>query len=107
MGAVQWWDHSRVIRTWPAVCSAATHSQFDEEVRLYSWMGELNRSTSVRKQLNLTQPVRASAFQQAFHVPVNIHHRANVGFSAAGLGESWQNCRHLTNNANFLPMIYF
>ena len=33
--------------------------------------------------------------------------RANVGFNAAGLGESWQNCQHLTNNANFLPMIYF
>ena len=42
-----------------------------------------------------------------FAYPVNIHHRANVGFSAAGLGESWQNCQHLTNNANFLPMIYF
>ena len=37
-------------------------------------------------------------------VPVNIHHH---GFSAAGLGESWQNYQHLTNNANFLPMIYF
>ena len=39
--------------------------------------------------------------------PVNIHHRANVGFSAAGLGKSWKNCQRLTNNANFLPMIYF
>ena len=41
------------------------------------------------------------------NILVNIHHRANVGFSAVGLGENWQNCQHLTNNANFLPMIYF
>ena len=40
-------------------------------------------------------------------IPVNIHRRINVGFRAAGLGESWQNCQHLTNNANFVPMIYF
>ena len=32
--------------------------------------------------------------------PVNIHHRANVGFSAAGLGESWKNCQHSHGTTN-------
>ena len=57
-----------------------------------------------RLQLVLDDSV--NDIEQVNH-PVNIHHRANVGFSAAGLGESWQNCQHLTNDANFLPMIYF
>ena len=58
------------------------------------------------KDLNLIKEaakILASRPQnRSFSNPVNIHHRANVGFSAAGLAESWQNCQHLTN---FLPII--
>ena len=61
--------------------------------------------TTVIKRIPKQQVKKKDLYFDGY--PVNIHHRANVGFSAAGLGESWQNCQHLTNNANFLLMIYF
>ena len=65
--------------------------------------GELNRGNLAfqEKQTTILDAC------ESVSVPVYMHHRANVGFSAAGLGESWQNCQHLTSNANFLLMIYF
>ena len=43
------------VRTWFAVCSEATHSQFDEGAKPHLWMDEWNRPTPVRRRLSLTQ----------------------------------------------------
>ena len=46
------------VRTWSAVCSEATHSQFGEGARPHLCMDECNRPTPVRRRLNLTQAAR-------------------------------------------------
>ena len=56
-----------VNRTWSVVCLIAPHWQFDEGARLHLCMDKLNRPTPVCRQLRLTQAVRASSFQQAWH----------------------------------------
>ena len=47
-----------VVRTWFAVCSEATHSQFGEGARPHLCMDEWNRPTPVRRRLSLTQAAR-------------------------------------------------
>ena len=46
-------------RTWFAVCSVASYSQFGEGARTHLCMGKLNRPTLIRKQLTLTPAARS------------------------------------------------
>ena len=46
------------VRTWSAVCSEATHSQFGEGARPHLCMDEWNRPAPVRRRLILTQAAR-------------------------------------------------
>ena len=46
------------VRTWPAVCLEAPHSQFGEEARPNLCMDEWNCPTPVRRRLSLTQVAR-------------------------------------------------
>ena len=43
------------VSTWSAVCSEASHSQFDEGARPHLCMDEQNRPTPVCRRLSLTQ----------------------------------------------------
>ena len=43
------------VRTWPAICSEAPHSQFGEGARPHLCMDEWNLLTPVHRRLSLTQ----------------------------------------------------
>ena len=47
------------VRTWSAVSSEASHSQFGKGARPHLCMDEWNRSTPVRRRLSLTQAARS------------------------------------------------
>ena len=47
------------IRTWPAVCSMALHSQYGDGAKPHLCMDEWNLPTPVRRRLSLTQAVRS------------------------------------------------
>ena len=86
------------VCTWSAVCSEAPHSQFGEGARLHLCMHEWNRPTPVRRRLSLTQAVRVSPSQQAWHLsPAQKHgawkHFYNTPFSICGLSIQRRGCQ--------------
>ena len=91
------------VRTWPAVCSEAPHSQFGEGARPHLCMDKWNRPTPVHRQLSLTQTARGKPIPTGLApVPAQNYgawkHLHSTPFSICDLSiqkrgcQVWQGC---------------